>query len=235
METLVASKVSVVLRLNFNMEQIDNQSETWERIRDEAGVLFMRYGIRSVSMDDIAVSMGISKKTIYQHFKDKDELVEAIIVMRNRQIQEDCLSSRAAAINAVEEVFLTMDRITAHMGSVNPALLYDLHKFHFGAYQKFQEIRQQFLFQVTRNNMERGIQEGLYREDVDLDVLSKFRLESMMAPFNMELYPASKYNILDVTRTILEHWIYGLVTPKGYELITLYKQQRHNTSKYEKR
>lgn len=217
------------------METIHSQSETWERIRDEAGQLFMRYGIRSVSMDDIAVSMGISKKTIYQHFKDKDELVEAIIVAHNGQIKEDCLASLGESSNAVEEVFLTMDRITEHMGTVNPAVMYDLHKFHFGAYQKFQEVKQEFLFRVIRENMERGIREGLYREDIDLDVLCKFRLEAMMTPFNMDLFPAAKYNILEVTRTILEHWLYGLVTLKGYELVHQYKQLRTNKSKYENR
>lgn len=216
------------------MEVKQTQSEVWERIRDEAGQMFMRYGIRSVSMDDISVSLGMSKKTLYQHFKDKDELVEAIIVQHNDRIKEDCLYCQENAANAVEEVFLTMDRVTAHIGTINPAVMHDLHKFHFNSFQKFQEIKTEFLFRVTRANMERGIKEGLYREDINVDVLSKYRLESMMIPFNIERFPAGKYNLLDVTREILEHWIYGLVTPKGFELIHQYKKQRDNHT-YENR
>lgn len=216
------------------MEVKQTQSDIWLRIRDEAGQMFMRYGIRSVSMDDISVALGMSKKTLYQHFKDKDELVEAIIVQHNDQIKVDCLQSRELASNAVEEVFLTMDRVTAHMGTVNPAVMYDLHKFHFHSFQKFQEIKTQFLFNVTRDNMERGMKEGLYRADLNVDVLSKFRLETMMIPFNMEQFPSAKYNLLDVTRVILEHWIYGIVTPKGFELIHQYKKQRDNQT-YENR
>lgn len=216
------------------MEIKQTQSDIWLRIRDEAGQMFMRYGIRSVSMDDISVALGMSKKTLYQHFKDKDELVEAIIVQHNDQIKVDCLQSRELASNAVEEVFLTMDRVTAHMGTVNPAVMYDLHKFHFHSFQKFQEIKTQFLFNVTRDNMERGMKEGLYRADLNVDVLSKFRLETMMIPFNIEQFPSAKYNLLDVTRVILEHWIYGIVTPKGFELIHQYKKQRDNQT-YENR
>lgn len=210
------------------MEVKQTQAEVRDRIRDEAGQMFMRYGIRSVSMDDISVALGMSKKTLYMHYKDKDDLVDAIIVQHNCQIKEDCLSCKEKARNAVEEVLLTMDRITEHLGTVHPSLMYDLHKFHFQSFQKFQEIRNDFLFKVTRDNMERGIQEGLYRDDINVDLLSKYRLESMMIAFNIEQFPVGKYNLLDVTRAILEHWIYGLVTPKGYELIYQYKKQRDN-------
>lgn len=236
METLEVVKVSIVLLSNFFcMEVKQTQSEVRDRIRDAAGQMFMRLGIRSVSMDDISVSLGMSKKTLYQHFKDKDELVDAIIVMHNCRIKDDCISCKGRAANAVEEVFLTMDQITEHLGTVNPAIMHDLHKFHFQSFQKFQEIRKEFLFKVTCDNMERGIKEGLYREDINVDVLSKYRLESMMIAFNIEQYPSGKYNLLDVARSILEHWIYGLVTPKGYELIHQYKKQRDNQKAYENR
>lgn len=232
---MVVIKVSLVLLSNcFSMEIKQTQSEVRDRIRDAAGQMFMRLGIRSVSMDDISVSLGMSKKTIYQHFTDKDELVDAIIVMHNERIKEDCLMSKDIATNAVEEVFLTMDRVTSHLGVVNPAVMHDLHKFHFQSFQKFQAIRKEFLFKVTCDNMERGIKEGLYREDINVDILSKYRLESMMIAFNIEQFPAGKYNLLEVARAILEHWIYGLVTPKGFELIHQYKKQRDNQT-YENR
>lgn len=190
--------------------------------------MFMRYGIRSVSMDDISVALGMSKKTLYQHFKDKDELVEAIIEQHNGQIKEDCMHCQQQSGNAVEEVFLTMDKVMAHMSTVNPSVMYDLHKFHFQSFQKFQQIKTEFLLNVTRKNMERGIKEGLYRADLNVEVLSKYHQETMMIPFNIEQFPAGKYNLLEVTRAILDHWIYGLVTPKGIELIHQYKKQRDN-------
>lgn len=210
------------------MEVKQTQVDTRDRIRDEAGQLFMRYGIRSVSMDDISVSLGMSKKTLYQHFKDKDELVDAIIQQHNNRIKVDCLYCLENSSNAVEEVFLMMDRVMSHLSTVNPAIMYDLHKFHFQSFQKFQDIKTAFLFNIIRDNMERGIKEGLYRMDINVDVLSKYRLESIMIPFNIERFPVGKYNLLDVTREVLEHWIHGLVTPQGYELIHQYKKQRDN-------
>ena len=215
------------------MDNPNTQQQVRERIRDTAGAMFMKYGIRSISMDDISVNLGMSKKTLYQYFQDKDQLVDAIIEQHTRQIRTDCLASCAEAENAVEEVFLTMDKVTAHMGSVNPSVLHDMHKFHHNSYLKFQETRHAFLFGIIQGNLQRGIREGLYRNDLDVDVLSKYRLESMMAPFNMDLFPAGAYNILDVVRIILEHFIFGLVTPKGYALIERYKQERNKSMNHD--
>src|SRR5688572_18790170 len=163
--------------------------EAKERILIKAGELFMQYGIRSVSMDDIANNLGMSKKTLYQYFADKDELVDAVVDGHIRGIQGDCTSCKKDAKDAVHEIFLTMERIMEEFNNMNPMLLYDLEKFHFKAYQRFREHKDKFLLQVIRNNIEWGIKEELYRPDVNVDVMSKFRIESMMIPFNVSVFP----------------------------------------------
>lgn len=199
--------------------------ETRERIQVKANELFMRYGIRSVSMDDIAAQLGISKKTIYQFFADKDELVDAVVDDEVNGMQKDCSRVGNDARDAVDEIFLTMEQIVEQLRNMNPMVLYDLEKFHFRSYQKFLKHKHEFLGKIIANNIERGIAEELYRTELNIDIISKFRLETMLLAFNMDLFPARKYNPADVAKEIMEHYVYGLATMKGHKLIQKYKQE----------
>lgn len=193
----------------------------------------MQYGIRSVSMDDIANHLGMSKKTLYQYFADKDELVEGVVDGHINGIEEDCLGCRKDAVDAVHEIFITMERIMEEFSNMNPMLLYDLEKFHFKAYQRFREHKDKFLLQIIRNNIEWGIKDELYRGDINIDVLSKYRIESMMVPFNVTVFPPGKYNLATTSGIIIENFIYGLATIKGHKLIQKYNEQHKKNHSYE--
>ena len=200
--------------------------EQRERIAAKAEELFMQYGIRSVSMDDIAQNLGMSKKTLYQHFADKDELVDAVVESHINNIQVDCGHCRSEAKNAVEEIFFTVDRILDEFNNMNPTLLHDLEKFHFRAYQRFRDHKDRFLLEIIRKNIEWGMKDELYRADIDADILSKFRIESLMIPFNVSVFPPAKYSLARTSEVIIEHFIYGLATMKGHKLIQKYKEHR---------
>lgn len=208
----------------------NKKMEPKERIQAKAEELFMRYGIRSVSMDDIAAQLAISKKTLYQFFADKDELVDAVVNNELKKGQIDCGQCRIISKDAVEEIVITMEQIADQFRNMNPMVLYDLEKFHPAAFQKFLKHKNEFLLNVIRENMERGIREELFRPEIDVDVLSKFRLESMMIAFNMSVFPPRKYNLAKVTQEVIEHYLYGLATLKGYKLILKYKQEKNNKS-----
>ncbi len=123
-------------------------------------------------------------------------------------------------------MFLTIDHVEEQLRHINPIVLYDLEKFHFKTFQKFQQHKQKFLYDIIKHNIEWGMREELYRPDLQVDIMCKFRLESIMIPFNITVFSPSKYNVADVTREIIEHFIYGLATPKGYKLIQKYKHER---------
>lgn len=202
-----------------------------ERIKEQARALFVKYGIRSVSMDDIASSLGMSKKTIYNSFADKDELVLEIIDAEIVKMKLDCEYSVTGSENAIQEIFMTMDQIQTHQKQMNPTVVFDLQKFHHQAFAKFMVYKNNFLLEVIRQNLIRGIREGLYREDVNIELMSRYRLETVMVPFNTDLYPQEEFNLADVTLAIQEHFIYGLATQKGFSLIEKYKQERIKTTK----
>jgi AcrR family transcriptional regulator len=217
---LVTLKVSIVLRPILFMEPK-------ERILVRAEELFMKYGIRSVSMDDIANHLGMSKKTLYQYFADKDGLVDAVVERHTKKIQTDCVHCSQQANDAIHEIFITMERIMQEVSNMNPMLLYDLEKFHYKAYQRFREHKDKFLLQVIRKNIEWGMKDELYRPDINIDVLSKYRIESMMIPFNVTLFPPGKYDLGTTSQLIIENFTYGLATIKGHKLIQKYHQQRN--------
>lgn len=210
---------------------MEHTVDTRDRIREQAKNLFMKYGIRSVSMDDIAVGLGISKKTIYQWYKDKDALVDEIINDDINDIKKDCQVCEENAANAVEEVFFTMDRLISHMQSMNPNILYDLHKFHFASFKRFMDHKNIYLLEVVSKNLRRGIAEGLYREGLNVAVLSRYRLESMLIAFNQDVYPNTEFNLVEVSTSMLENFLFGLVSPRGYDLALQYQQDRINKSK----
>lgn len=202
--------------------------EAKDRILLKAHSLFLQYGVRSVSMDDIANQLGMSKKTLYQYYADKDELVHAVVDTHLCGMQEECVASTEDAKDAVHEIFLTMVRLMEQFAHMNPMLLNDLEKFHFRAFSRFREYRDGFLLQIVRKNILWGIEQELYREDLNVDILSKFRLQSMMMTFDVSLFPPGKYNLGETTAIILEHYLYGLATIKGHRLIQKYHQQRLN-------
>ena len=211
---------------SFTPRNMTAEPNTKIRIRQKADELFTKYGIRSVSMDDIANALGMSKKTIYQYFVDKDELVVAVVEADVQEMEQDCLNIAQDAKDALHEIFLTIDRLLVQFRHMNPMLIYDLEKFHFRAFQKFMDHKNKFLLQTIKTNLERGLAEGLYREDLQADLIARFRLESLMIPFNTDLFPPIKYTMADVAKEILELYAYGLVSPKGYKLIVKYKEER---------
>ncbi len=227
METLVTKKVSIVLCPEFEV------MEPKERISSKAEELFMQFGIRSVSMDDIANNLGMSKKTLYQYFADKDELVEAVVDGHINEVEGDCMNCRRDAQDAIHEIFLTMEHIMEEFKNMNPMLVYDLEKFHYKAYQRFKDYKDKFLLQIIRNNIEWGIKDELYRADLNIDVLSKYRIESIMIPFNVAVFPPGKYNLGKTSEIMIENFTYGLATIKGHKLIQKYNEQRQKNISYE--
>jgi AcrR family transcriptional regulator len=217
METFVTKKVSIVLRLNM---------EAKDRILEKAHELFNRYGIRSVSMDDIAAQLGMSKKTLYQYYVDKDELVNAVFDIILTSNKKQCIECNKKGENAIHEIFLSFDMVEEMLTTMNPSVLFDMHKYHPSAYKKFHDFKNNFLFKVIKENLQKGVEEELYRGDIDIDILSRFRLYSITLSFDSEIFPANKTNLVYIEQQIMEHFLYGVATPKGQKLIQKYKQQR---------
>ncbi len=220
METLVTLKVFLVLHT------VMTELDTKQRIQKASHDLVMQYGIRSVSMDDIASNLGMSKKTIYQYFKDKDELIEAVVdevIMTN---QCACTEDINISENAVHEIFLVMEMMAEMFKTMNPSILYDMQKYHPEAFRKFMKHKNEFLFNVCKQNLERGVKEDLYRPEMAMDILCRYRVETMFIPFNPEFQQSLKHSLAKIEEEILIHFLFGLVSLKGYKLIIKYREKK---------
>jgi AcrR family transcriptional regulator len=199
--------------------------DTQERILHKARELYMRNGIRAVSMDDIATQSGVSKKTIYQYYADKDELVDAVMQMEEKRVHQDSKECFEQSKDAIEEILLTLSRIYTRFSQMNPMVISDMERFHPKAHNRFLKMKYDHMHRVISTNLTRGIMEGFYREELNVDVITKYRLESIMIPFNMAVYPSASYSLAAVTKELMEHYLFGLATLKGHKLILKYQKR----------
>jgi AcrR family transcriptional regulator len=194
------------------------------RILLKARDLMLQSGLRQVTMDDLAHQLGISKKTIYLYYKDKDDLVKAVVNLELKEHEMTCKDCKSKAENAIHEMFLLMENMKAMTQTMNPNSMMELEKHFSNAFDMIKNHKDEFLFSLIKQNLMKGIEEGCYRKDLDIDIISKFRLETVFIPFNLHLFPLSKFNSLEVHTQLMEHFVYGLMTIKGHELMDRYKQ-----------
>ncbi|HEY0749603.1 MAG TPA: TetR/AcrR family transcriptional regulator [Chitinophagaceae bacterium] len=199
-----------------------------QRILLKASDLFNRYGIRSVSMDDIAAQLGMSKKTLYQYYTDKDGLVDDVFTSIMEDNKDNCCHAQQKADNALHEIYLAFEKVMKMFGEMNPSVLFDMEKYHPKSYKKFKDFQNGFLYKMLTDNLKRGIEEGLYRERIDIDVLSRYRIQSIMMPFDSEIFPNNRTQLVHIEQVLIEHFLWGIATSKGQKLIQKYFSQRIN-------
>ena len=202
--------------------------EIQERIAQKAHDLFLKYGIRSISMDEIATQLGMSKKTIYQFYSDKDALVDSVIDIVVNANEEECSMQREISENPVHEVFVAMDMVQEMLRTMNPTIVYDLQKYHPAAHEKLNNHKNKFLYKQVKENLEKGIELQLYRSDIDTDIIARFRIATVFLLFNTDTFPLGKFNISATMEEVTIHFLYGLTTSKGQKLIQKYQLQRQN-------
>ena len=200
--------------------------EARERILVKAHELFNRYGFRRVTMDEIALKTGMSKKTIYQSFENKDEIVDAVVEEHIKKSSCLCETHSSNAENAVHEILLNIDMIQELVGEMNPTIFEDLEKYFPAVFIKLYEHKNGYFSKKVKDNLISGIKEGYYRKDLNVDIITKLRIETMFLPFRQDVYPFAKFNLVQVQKEILEHYLFGLCTPEGQKLIKKYEKLR---------
>lgn len=207
------------------MEEIDLK----EKILTGAEELFMRYGVRSISMDDIARHLSVSKKTLYQHVADKDELVLEVTRKLLERNYKGCELIRHAADNPVEELARTSLWIKKSMEEINPTMLFDLQKFHVKAWNLWLEFKNKFIQEEVIRNLVAGMDAG-YVRPVNKEIMSILRVEFVQIAFNQDIFPREKFNLAEVQSQIFDHFVFGLVTEKGRKLYLKYKEHNQQPS-----
>lgn len=208
------------------MEEFDSK----EKILKGAEDLFMKYGIRSISMDDIARSVGVSKKTLYQYFEDKEDLVSMVSKSHLERSTKQYDDLRVTSANSIEELARLSVCLKKDMEEMNPAMLYDIQKFHPKAWNIWLEYKNKFIRESVVRNLKQGIEDGYIRDEVNPEILASVRIELVQLAFSQEIFPREKFSLAEVQGQIFDHFVFGLVTEKGKKLYMKYKELNNQPS-----
>lgn len=197
-----------------------------ERILVEADRLFCQFGVKSITMEDLARNLGISKKTIYQHFENKDDLVMQWAVNGLRGLEGQWEECSMHAENAIDLVFKFLNSHIDVMIKMNPLIIHDLKKYHPASVSFLKEYKKHTERERVQGLIKQGMREGLFRADINWDVLARFQLLMKDQCMNQENFPASEFNVFEVVKEVTINFITGLTTLEGHKLIDQY---RHTT------
>lgn len=178
-------------------------------------VMFMRYGVKTLTMDDIAKEMGMSKKTIYQYVSNKAELIKLTVddYLDEEKRQMDQILSGTG--NSVEEMVEMVAYFLNVVREFNAASLYDLKKHYPETWQMLNEYRFQYIRELLIQNIETGIKQGDYRPDIDADIISKIYLSAIEVLYSQDLFPTNKYPFIKIYREFMNYHLHGILTNKG--------------------
>ncbi|UOE52069.1 TetR/AcrR family transcriptional regulator [Mucilaginibacter sp. SMC90] len=190
-----------------------------ERILTGSEELFLEAGIKSITMDDIARHLGISKKTIYQHFKDKNDLVTALVSKRLADDEANLCSIISNEGNMIDEM-VELTKCTGDIFSrINPAVLFDLQKYHHEGWLLYLRFKTGFLVNIIEKLLKKGIEQGYIRPEIDARVIAIMRVNQIELGFNAAIYPHAEFNLWDVQLQLLNHFNYGVCSIKGITVL----------------
>ena len=194
-----------------------------ERITEGAEELFLKAGIKSVTMDDIAKHLGMSKKTIYQFFKDKNELVIALLKRKLKDDETEMCTIIKQSDNVIEEMINMMKYSEEIFSRINPIVFHDLQKYHPEAWKHYLKFKAEVLVQTLEDLLNKGIKEGFVRPDIDVKIMARMRVNQVEMGFDTSIFPVKDFSTWKVQYQLLEHFNYGICTLKGYKLLNQYK------------
>lgn len=188
---------------------------------------FLHYGFKAVTVDQIAQKSGISKKTLYEIFPNKEVLISKALELHLKSECEIMCTFSQSAKDALDEMILVLSYHAKMIRSMNPICLSDLQRYYPQAFNLMDKFKQNEIRKSIEKNLIRGVQEGLYRQDFDIKILVQFRVESIFHVLNSYVFPSSEYDLAKASQQIFELFIYGITLPKYHKLIKKYLN-KHN-------
>jgi TetR/AcrR family transcriptional regulator, cholesterol catabolism regulator len=198
--------------------------EIKERILNKATEMCFRFGIRSVTMDDIAKELGISKKTIYQHFEDKDEIIFQIMKLEMDKDKNEWASLSITSKNLLDKMTSALQLMRKGMEGMHSSIIFDIKRYHPRAWALFLDHKNNFILETVTNDINAGIKEGIFRSDINVSFMAKFRMEQVEMGFDTDVFPSTSFNMVEIQTTLLDHFIRGILTEKGLKQYNSYQQ-----------
>jgi len=197
-----------------------------QKITEEAALMFRTYGIRAVTMDMLAAKLGMSKRTIYEIFRDKDELLKGVIKWMTQKQREVITKYFNESDNVVEAIFKMLDLMAEHFQKMSPAFQMDMKRYHRIILDNPDEIQDLPYYSNNSEILSRGIKEGIFRDDIDVEITNKCMLEVVRMSNDKDVFPPDDFLNKDVIRNFYINYLRGISTPKGLDFIDFYEKKR---------
>ena len=196
-----------------------------QKILETAESLFRKYGIRSVTMSDIARQLGMSKKTLYVHVENKNDLIMKIVAAYIGMEKDMCVNACANAKDALDEMMEISLQVQQNIQNMNPSLIFDLRKYHYPIWEHFEKFRIHFILNTMRNNLDRGKKEGLYRSELKPDIVSRIYISTIHVFTDDEMFPPDTYPRAELHQEMVMYHLNGIVSEKGRTLLDEYSKR----------
>ncbi len=199
--------------------------EKYELILRKSALVFMKYGIRSISMDDICRELSISKKTLYQFVESKNDLVEKIL---DYVLIESHRCDQLKTGNAIDKILEVSKHVFETLRNFNPAVTFDLQKFYPEQYRKIQQKHHDIVYRDTVENIKAGIEEGLYRENIEVELEAHLYANKLEQITSIEFMSTHEFSFEKIFAVMFEGHIRSIANPKGIE----YFENKKNSLNY---
>ena len=190
-----------------------------EIILNKAVDLFLHYGFKSVTMDDIANDLAISKKTIYKYFSHKLDLIDASTILVHERVDKMIGEIAMKDFNAIEENFIVKSIFKDMFKNVKTSPMFQLKKYYPETYSKVMQHQMSTFSKCIRDNLHKGIKENLYRSDIDIDIVMKFYFQLINGAYDGELFGANMEEIMKTEVKILEYHTRSIATSRGVKVL----------------
>ncbi len=194
-----------------------------ERVRR----LFFTYGVRSVSMDDICKDIGISKKKLYQLVTSKNHLVEKLLELERQNFEIIFDQNNFEGVNAIDIFLIVSKDIGKRFQDISPSMTFDLKKYYPDVYHKHVDERIEFIYQKIQINLQKGISQGMYRDDLSIELVARLYIRRLIDLHNPEFFPADKFSFQTFFEVMFDNFIRGIANPVGIEY---YEKQKRKVN-----
>lgn len=193
----------------------DKRQEIVDKVRD----LYHEFGIRSVTMDDVVRELGISKKTLYQYFVDKSDLVSAVLDCERSTRMEEYNKTLQGVSNAIEEMLRYYDLQKNMIKDHNPSMMYDLKKYYPKIHNDFLETKRKVIFESVKGNLIRGKSENIYRADLNEEIVARLNLMRIEALINIGIFSNEEMMMPSFFTELFKYHMYGVVNENGRKIL----------------
>lgn len=194
-----------------------------------ATMLLMKYGIKSQTMDDIARGLGISKKTLYKYVSDKNDLVKKAVSLTISEDHDIICNFKDQDGNAIDKIIRINEIISEKLQSVQPAVIFDLQRHYPEAWQIMQDHKRTFIYEIIKENLVSGIEEGLYRKSINPDIVAQIYITLTDSIFDSELFETTAKDYTAIHDQVVRYHLRGIASEKGVKYI----KEFFNNNQYE--